>query len=168
MTDNKNITKFVDEYSDSSIVPSNDEPIAEKESHDEEWDKYFDDYVDEFYEYVEKEVDFRIPTYFYFAMASELGEDTFEDKYRFVHDADGNIERDENGKYIKAMDYGNFGSSTGGWSAAFYRTCDKLGMQWLVDYLKTLDWYCLELFDGIIEERIAAMCEALDTEIGKL
>ena len=125
-------------------------------------------YENEIYDYFYKEIDPKIPTYFYFVMAAERGGEYFTDDHRFAHDDKGNLVRDENGKYIKTAQYYDLQSSICGWYEAFKRTCDKLDMQWLLDYHASLDWPFFEELDGLIEARIGVMCEALDTEIGKI
>lgn len=104
---------------------------------------------------IPKNVDERIPDYFYFAMAGELccvfGPQIFQQ-------IDG-VEYDEEGNRLAPIDdadymYYDLCSSTGGWNAAFKATCEKLDMGWLLDYYDTLEWYDSVILDGVIEKRI--------------
>lgn len=159
---------FLEERYGSTIRPYIDEKISGNEFLEWTYREIAEACENEFYDTLDSEVEPKIPTYFYFVMAAELGDSDFRDEHRFVHDADGKIMLDKNGKYIKSENYGDLGSPLGHWGEAFYRTCDKLDMQWLEDYTKSLTWYELETFYAIIESRILAMCETLDVELGKL
>ena len=104
---------------------------------------------------IPKEIDSRIPDYFYYAMAGELvsifGPHILEKVDYPEYDDDGNqIPGDPN---VDASYY-DLASGTGGWYEAFKMTCKKLDMMWLMDYYKTLEWYDSDIFDGIIENRI--------------
>ena len=96
---------------------------------------------------IPKEISDKIPDYFYLAMLGELVSIMGPDILKPV-DWDG-------------PEYYDFHSSTGGWVEALYETCRKLDMEWLKNYWKTLEWYDSDVFDGIIESRIA---EKLTTE----
>lgn len=108
-----------------------------------------------FVEYkIPKEIDEKIPEYFYHAMAGELcsihGPRIFEKVECFEYDDEGN----ETEKRNEELDYYDLDSGTGGWFEAFRMTCDKLGLAWLLEYWDELEWYDSDIFDGIIEERI--------------
>lgn len=105
---------------------------------------------------IPQEIDSKIPEYFYFAMAGELcsifGPRIFDRIEYAEYDEDGNVlpsSTDDSESYYYSLD-----SGTGGWYEAFKMTCRKLGLDWLLDYWKTLEWYDSDIFDGIIEERI--------------
>ena len=85
---------------------------------------------------IPKEIDDRIPEYFYYAMAGEL-----------VSIFGSYILEEQDGYY-------DLYSGTGGWNEAFKATCRKLNMMWLDDYTKTLRWDEGDLFDGEIETEI--------------
>lgn len=93
---------------------------------------------------IPKEIEAKIPDYFYIAMAGELC--SVFGYWLFDKIVDPDDPKDE-GHY-------NLGSSTAGWYEAFKATCDKLNMSWLMDYYKTLECYDSDIFDGIIENRI--------------
>ena len=104
---------------------------------------------------IPKEINDRIPEYFYYAMAGELvsifGSWILEKQDYPEYDDDGNeISGDPN---VDASYY-DLDSGTGGWFEAFRMTCKKLDMMWLMNYYKTLKWYDSDIFDGIIEDRI--------------
>lgn len=95
---------------------------------------------------IPEEIDSKIPSYFYIAFAGELcsilGPVIFT-KYKMDPDDENNKE------YYYDLDCG-----TCSWYAALKATCNKLDMNWLIDYYGTLEWYDSDIFDGIIEERI--------------
>ena len=100
--------------------------------------------VSPFHKYlIPKEIDDRIPRYFYHAMAGELfamaGPELFKPYEELGAD----------GKPYYDLDCG-----CGVWDVAFRQTCVKLGMPWLLDYYHTLGWEKGDRFDGIIEQRI--------------
>lgn len=94
--------------------------------------------------HIPEEIENRIPEYFYIAMAGELcsifGWQIFE-KY-------------EDPYHPEIEPFYDLGSSTSGWCEAFKATCKKLGMDWLLEYYRTLEWYDSDMFDGIIENCI--------------
>ena len=95
------------------------------------------------------EIKQKIPDYFYIAFAGEL------------HSVFGSwaSEKDECGIYGLSYEGG-----TAGWVAAFKATCDKLQMQWLLDYYNTLEWYDSDQFDSEIGDAIIkTVYEADDT-----
>ena len=104
---------------------------------------------------IPKEIDSRIPEYFYYAMAGELvsifGTWILEKQDYPEYDDDGN---EIHGDLNVDGSYYDLNSSTGGWNEAFKMTCKKLDMMWLMDYYETLEWYDSDIFDGIIENRI--------------
>ena len=108
------------------------------------------------YEYqIPQEIDEKIPDYFYIALAGELcsvmGYHIFEKIDPYMCDEEGNelprlTEED--------CSYYDLDSSTYGWYEAFLATCEKLDLQWLIDYYTPLPWYESDIFDGIIENRV--------------
>lgn len=90
---------------------------------------------------IPKEVDQKIPKYFYFAMAGELCSISGPWLFDKINDGDG-------------VEYYDLHSGTSGWAAAFYATCKKLDMMWLYEYAVGLNWYDCDMFDGEIEKRI--------------
>lgn len=103
---------------------------------------------------IPKDIESRIPDYFYYAMAGELvsifGPWILEKQDYPEYDDGNEILGDPNvdGSYY------DLNSSTSGWNEAFKMTCKKLNMMWLMDYYETLEWYYSDIFDGIIEDRI--------------
>lgn len=104
------------------------------------------------------EIDEKIPEYFYFAMAGELasilGPDVFEEICIYKMDDDFNNILDENGNYIIEEKYYDLDSGSAAWYEAFKATCKKLGLEQLISYHYSLEWYDSDVFDGIIEYRI--------------
>ena len=86
------------------------------------------------------EIKSKIPQHFYSALAGELcsvfGPSIFE-------------KDDETDTYGLA-----FICCTAGWFAGFKMTCEKLNMEWLVEYHDSLEWYDSDLFDGEMEDMI--------------
>ena len=91
---------------------------------------------------IPKEIEDRIPAYFYFGMAGELVAIYGTQILELRHEEEG----DEGYYYLD--------TSTYGWYEAFRATCRKLDMWWLVEYYDTLDWYDGDLFDAEIEDEI--------------
>lgn len=87
---------------------------------------------------IPEEIKSRIPDQFYYSMIKEL-------VYIFGMSMLAKVE----GSYYDLQ------SSIGGWVEAFKTTCKKLGMEWLLDYYETLDWYESDVFAGIIESYIS-------------
>ncbi len=89
---------------------------------------------------IPEEIKSRIPAYFPRAFAGELcsvfGPSIFE-------------KDDETDTYGLA-----FICCTAGWFAGFKMTCEKLNMEWLVEYHDSLEWYDSDLFDGEMEDMI--------------
>ena len=112
---------------------------------------------------IPEEIDKKIPEYFYYAMMGELcsihGPMMFE-KIPWIEFDDEGSEIPETGD--ESQDYYDLDSSTGGWYEALRATCNKLNMNWLLEYWKTLEWYDSDIFDGIIEDRIIKKC--IETE----
>ena len=92
---------------------------------------------------IPKEIDDKIPEYFYYAFAGELfsiyGPGLFKPWEETCRDG---------------SPYYDLDSSSARWDLAFRQTCVKLGMHWLLDYYHTLGWYNGDRFDGIVEWRI--------------
>ena len=107
---------------------------------------------------IPKEIDEKIPEYFYYAFAGELasimGPHVFEKVEFFEEDDSGEFVLDENGNLIVEDSYYDLDSTSGGWFEAFTETCRKLDMMWLADYHRNLEWYDSDVFDGILEDRI--------------
>lgn len=55
--------------------------------------------------------------------------------------------------------YGDLNSGTYGWTCALRQTCDKLGLNWIMDYWDSLEWYDSDQFDGEIEARCCELIE---------
>lgn len=94
--------------------------------------------------HIPKEIEAKIPDYFYIAMAGELC--SVFGYWIFEKVIDPDDPKDEG--------YYDLDSSTAGWYEVFKATCKKLGMDWLLEYYRTLEWYDSDIFDGIIENRI--------------
>ena len=47
-----------------------------------------------------------------------------------------------------------FLGGTTGWVVAFQATCQKMNMQWLLDYYNALEWFDSDLFDGEISDMV--------------
>lgn len=92
------------------------------------------------------EIDLKIPSYFYIALAGELCSILGPQIFNKITDFDEDTEEE--------FSYYDFDSGTSGWYAAFKTTCKKLDLQWLLNYYDTLKWYDRDIFDGIIEDRI--------------
>ena len=45
-------------------------------------------------------------------------------------------------------------AGTGGWVVAFYATCDKLDMKWLIEYYNKLEWTDSDCFDSHIAQLV--------------
>lgn len=109
-----------------------------------------------FVEYtIPEEIDNKIPQYFYYAMAGELCSIFGPEIFQKITD----VEYDDAGNRIPPKDdvdhsYYYLDSSSGGWYEALRMTCKKLDMEWLLNYLDSLEWYDSDIFDGIIEARI--------------
>lgn len=101
---------------------------------------------------IPKEIDEKIPDYFYAALAGELcsiyGVDIFRKHPNIEYDNDGNEKIDWENYYY------DLNSGTGGWINAVFATCERLNMQWLSDYWIGLEWYDSDILDSIIEARI--------------
>lgn len=118
-------------------------PIVEKEG------SVFVEYT------IPEEIDNKIPQYFYYAMAGELCSIFGPEIFQKITD----VEYDDAGNRIPPKDdvdhsYYDLDSSSGGWYEALRMTCKKLDMEWLINYLDSLEWYDSDIFDGIIEDRI--------------
>lgn len=87
--------------------------------------------------FVPIDIDSRIPTYFYPALAGEL--------YSIY------------GPRVFEPCDGNLNAGTHGWYAAMRETCRKLNLGWLMDYYDALPWDKSELFDAEIEKRVCAI-----------
>ena len=107
---------------------------------------------------IPKEIDNKIPKYFYLVMVGELctdfGPNIFKklpyDEYTKKSD-----KVDENDSYY------DLAASTYGWYDAFKEACKKLDIMWLVDYWNKLAWYDSDTFDWIIETRIIELLKKL-------
>ena len=101
---------------------------------------------------IPKEIDDKIPDYFYPAMAGELcsifGPSIFRKIPMDDMDDDGN-RRVNWEKYYYDLHVG-----TGGWIEALWATCKKLDMEWFSDYWLKLEWYDFDILDDILEDRI--------------
>ena len=86
-----------------------------------------------------EEIKREIPDAFYVAFAGEL----------FSVFGSVASEKDEDGFY--GID---FLSGTTGWAAALRAACQKMRMQWLLDYYDTLEWYDSDMFDGEISDMV--------------
>ena len=95
------------------------------------------------------EIKQKISDYFYIAFAGEL------------HSVFGPMISEKDEYDIYGLSYVG---GTAGWEAAFKATCNKLQMQWLLDYYITLEWYDSDLFDSEMEDAIIkTVYEADDT-----
>lgn len=118
-----------------------------------EWECDLIDYV------IPENIDNRIPEFFYHAMAGELfsigGKRLTEPReYEGEPDEDGFV-ADPETPGVKYPKYSyNLDSGTAGWAAAFYATCCKLDLPWLLRYRWHLGYPEGDVFDGILEERI--------------
>lgn len=92
------------------------------------------------------EIDLKIPSYFYIALAGELCSILGPQIFNKITDLDEDTEEE--------FSYYDFDSGTGGWHAAFKATCEKLDLLWLLNYYDALEWYDSDVFDSIIEDRI--------------
>lgn len=91
-----------------------------------------------------------IPDYFYYALAGELASifgPWILQKQAFP-------EFDDDGNEIENYSYYDLLSGSGGWVEAFFATCRKLDMMWLIEYWDSLGWYDSDIFDGEIESEI--------------
>lgn len=90
----------------------------------------------------------RIPEHFYIAMAGELFSVYGPEAFDLIngYNVDGN-----------SYEYYDLDTGTGGWIEAFKATCRKLGMEWLIEYHASLDWYDADLFDGEIETALLGL-----------
>lgn len=92
------------------------------------------------------EIDIKIPSYFYIALAGELCSILGPQIFNKITDLDEDTEEE--------FSYYDFDSGTAGWYAAFKATCKKLDLQWLLNYYDALKWYDRDIFDDIIEDRV--------------
>ena len=92
------------------------------------------------------EIDIKIPSYFYIALAGELCSILGPQIFNKITDIDEDTEEE--------FSYYDFDSGTSGWHTAFKATCEKLDLQWLLNYYDALEWYDSDIFDDIIEDRI--------------
>ena len=121
-----------------------------------------DDYVDYEDEYeawrarqeylIPDEIENRIPAYFYTALAGEL----LALSGVWLFDAH---EDDDSGEPRHDLNPGD-----GRWDLAFHAACDKLHMEWLYTYYYWLKPRQRNLFDGIIEARVARQLWPEDDE----
>lgn len=86
----------------------------------------------------------KIPDYFYPALLGEL--------------------ISINGTWIigYAHEYGDLFSSAGGWYCALRQTCEKLNLNWIIDYHRGLEWYDSDIFDGELESRCCKLIVTYD------
>ena len=91
---------------------------------------------------IPKEIQERIPDYFYTAFAGELFSVYGWERSRWMFYPE------------ESKEYVDLDSSSAGWAQALEATCRKLEMDWLFAYYQTLEWYDSDVFDGIIEKEI--------------
>lgn len=86
----------------------------------------------------------KIPEYFYQAFFGEL---VSVFGYRCL------VSLFEYGSYREQIEafLTNIGG-TDGWYEAFWQTCTKLNLEWLIDYYKSLTWHDNDLFNGEIAD----------------
>lgn len=94
------------------------------------------DYVE--YE-IPTEIDKKIPSYFYAALAGELFS-VYGIEY-FI--------KDEDGDYLF-----EYSSATFGFYEALQATCRKLDLEWFYEYWRSLPWYDFDMLGDIILDRI--------------
>lgn len=87
---------------------------------------------------IPREIDSRIPEYFYIALAGELLSIFGLSVFKYDETANPNILMVE---------------SSLGWATAMRMTCNKLKMDWLWDYYEGLDRQDLDMFDNTIGSR---------------
>lgn len=60
---------------------------------------------------------------------------------------------------------GDLHSSSSGWWVALQQTCEKLNMNWLIQYHESLEWYDSDILDGELEKHC---CELISKEDKKM
>lgn len=96
--------------------------------------------------HIPEDIKKKIPKYFYQAFFGELVS---------VFGYQCLVPLFEYGSYREQIeDFLTNDGGTGGWYEAFWQTCMKLDLEWLMDYYKSLSWYDSGLFDSEIADGI--------------
>ena len=100
---------------------------------------------------IPKEVNERIPDYFYQAFAGELfAVFGYKTAMRMFEQCDKGVI--------------DLCAGSSGWLMAFEMTCAKLNMMWLYNYRHELEWDSASIFDLRIESRIAERFAEVDSD----